>query len=476
MNKYKEISYNTIIFSIGNIGVKLIQFLLLPLLTVKLTTADYNTADLLTSTLELVMPLLTLGLSEAVFRFCIKTDYDSKSIFNNALLITFLGIIVVVFGVSIINFVYPKNFWYLFSALYAVNALDSIINNSIRGMGKVKTFAFTGIAQSLFLALFSYIFVYILGYGLNGYLAALILAYCIRIITMIIFGQVYKTFSFKSFDKKLLKLMILYALPMIPNNVSWWVVHAASKYICTGFLGDHVAGLYAAAAKLPAIINMLATIFLQAWSISTAKTTDDEEKGKFNTMVFKYLSAFVLLCASAVFVILPYISKILLQKEFYDGWTYSALLIFAAVLTCYSSYFGAFYSANFKTGMVFVSTMVGALINVAVSFAFIKLMGIYALLLSSCLTYAVIVIIRMITTKKYSFIKINYVKELLSIGIVLAQAIVITLLGAIWWLQLISFACVLLIRIKDIIELFKAVIGIFSAKSKKENLNGESES
>lgn len=466
MNKYKEISYNTIIFAIGNIGVKLIQFFLLPLLTVKLSTADYNTADLLTSTLELLMPLLTLGLSEAVFRFCIKTDFDTKSIFNNAILISLIGIIVVVLGVSVINFVYPRNFWYLFSVLYAVNALDSIINNCIRGMGKVKTFAFTGIAQALFLALFSFIFVYILGYGLSGYLIALILAYFVRIVSMIFFGKVYKSFSFKKFDSKLLKMMILYALPMIPNNISWWVVHAASKYICTGFLGDHIAGLYAAAGKLPAIINMLATIFLQAWSISAAKTVEDEDKGRFNSTVFKYLSAFVLLCTSVVFIILPYVSKILLQGEFYSGWTYSALLIFAAVLTCYSSYFGAFYGANFKTGMVFVSTMAGAVLNVAVSLAFINLIGIYALLISSCLTYAVIVAIRMATTKKYSFIKINYLKEAFSLGIVLAQAILITVLGAIWWLQLILFACILFIRLKDIIEILKYVIDILKVRAK----------
>lgn len=466
MNKYKEISYNTIIFAIGNIGVKLIQFFLLPLLTVKLTKADYNTADLLTSTLEVIMPLMTLGLSEAVFRFCIKTDYDKKSVFSNSISVAVLGVIFVVLSICVINFIYPQNYWYLFSVLYALNAFDSVINNYIRGVGKVKTFAFTGIAQSLALAAFAFVFVYWLGYGLTGYLLSLILAYCVRIISMVLFGGVYRSFSFKSLDKRLLKLMILYALPMVPNNVSWWLVHTASKYICTGFLGEDIAALYAAASKLPAVINMLATIFLQAWSISTAKTATDEDKGKFNSTVFRYLSAFVLCCASAVFVVLPYISKFLLQGEFYEGWIYSALLIFAAVLTCYSSYFGAFYGANFKTGMVFISTLAGAVVNVALSFAFIQLIGIYALLAASCLTYLVIVIIRMATTRKYSLIKISWFKEIPSLAIVLAQAVLITFAGAIWWLQLILFVLLVLVRITDIIAVIKTLAGLFRRRKK----------
>lgn len=464
MNKYKEISYNTVIFAIGNMGVKLIQFFLLPLLTFKLTSGDYGTSDLLSSTVELLMPVLTMGLGNAVFRFCINTKYDTKSLFTSAFAVVLIGIIPVLLCVVVLDIVVPQNYWYLFSALYAVNAIENLINNFVRGEGKIKTFAFSGIAQALCLAGFSFIFVYWLEYGLIGYMLAMVLSSVVRIIAEVCFGQVYKCISFKGFDKAVLKLMIIYALPMIPNDVSWWLVHAANKYICTGFLGGDVQGIYSAASKLPAVINMLATIFQQAWSISAAKTVEDGDKAEFNTTVFKYFSAFIMLCASAVFIVLPYISKFLLQGTFYDGWVYSALLIFSAVLTCYSSYFGAFYGANFKTLMVFVSTLVGAVVNIAVSLALIKFIGVHALLLSSCLTYAVIVVIRMITTKKYSQIKINYLKEGVGLAVVLAQALIITFKGSIWWLQLALFGVLFLIRITDIIAILKGFAGLFKRK------------
>lgn len=464
MNKYKEISYNTVIFAIGNIGVKLIQFFLLPLLTFKLSEGDFNTSDLLSSTIELILPLLTLSLANGVFRYCINTEHDTKKIYNSAMAVVLIGIIPVAISVFVLDVVYPQNYWYLFAVLYAVNAIENLINSFVRGTGKIKTFAFSGITQALCLAGFSFIFVYWLEYGLIGYMLAMILASFVRIIAEVLFGQVYKCFSFKSFDKNILKLMVIYSLPMIPNDVSWWLVHAANKYICTGFLGENIAGVFAAASKLPAVINMLANMFLQAWSISVAKTVSDEDKGKFNSTVLKYLSAFVMLCASAVFVLLPYISKFLLQEAFYEGWKYSALLIFSAILTCYSSYFGAFYGANFKTKMVFVSTMVGAVVNMAVALAFVKLIGIHAFLLASCLTYLVIVIIRMATTQKYSQIKINYFKELSALAVVLAQAIIITTGYSRWWIQVALFAVLFLIRITDIIEIIKVFAGLFKRR------------
>lgn len=464
MNKYKEISYNTVIFAIGNMSVKVIQFFLLRLLTKSLTKGDFNTSDLLSSTIELILPMLTLGLGNAVFRFCINTEYNTKSLFNNSFAIALLGILPVLICTIVLNYVFPQQYWYLFSALYSFNAVENIVNNFVRGRGKIKTFAFSGIAQALSLAGFSILFVYWLKWGLNGYLLAMIISSGVRIILEIFFGQAYKCFSFKSFDKNLLKIMIIYSLPMISNDVSWWLVHAANKYICTGFLGEDVAGVFAAASKLPAVVNMLATIFLQAWSISAAKTVDDKDKGKFNSNVFKYLSAFVMLCTSALFIILPYVSKFLLQADFYEGWTYSALLIFSAILTCYSSYFGAFYGANFKPKMVFISTLAGALVNVGVALAFVKFIGIYAFLLASCLTYLTIVIIRMATTKKYSQIKINYFKEICALAVVLAQALIITFAGSIWWLQLIMFVALFAIRITDLIAIVKTFIGLFKRK------------
>ena len=58
-NKYQVLASNTIIFAIGNILVKLISFFLMPLYTSILTAEQYGVAELLNSSIEIVLPIMT---------------------------------------------------------------------------------------------------------------------------------------------------------------------------------------------------------------------------------------------------------------------------------------------------------------------------------------------------------------------------------------------------------------------------------
>ena len=71
-NKYRDLSKNTILFTINSFGSKIISFLLVPLYTYVLSTSDYGTADLVTSTVSLLVPVLTLNVQDAVLRFSLE--------------------------------------------------------------------------------------------------------------------------------------------------------------------------------------------------------------------------------------------------------------------------------------------------------------------------------------------------------------------------------------------------------------------
>lgn len=47
MSRYKELFRDTAIFAIGSIGTKLILFLMVPLYTNYMSSAEYGTADLI---------------------------------------------------------------------------------------------------------------------------------------------------------------------------------------------------------------------------------------------------------------------------------------------------------------------------------------------------------------------------------------------------------------------------------------------
>lgn len=69
MDKYKRLISNTVIFAVGTFSSKVLVFLLMPLYTRVLTDAEYGVTDLIVQTGNLLLPLVSLGIINAVIRF-----------------------------------------------------------------------------------------------------------------------------------------------------------------------------------------------------------------------------------------------------------------------------------------------------------------------------------------------------------------------------------------------------------------------
>ena len=68
----------TMVYMLGNVLSKLLQFVMLPIVTAVLVTSEYGYYDLVLTTISLVMPIITIQLIEAVFRFMFNSDEDGK--------------------------------------------------------------------------------------------------------------------------------------------------------------------------------------------------------------------------------------------------------------------------------------------------------------------------------------------------------------------------------------------------------------
>ena len=85
---------NTIIFTLGNLGSKLISFFLIPLYTNALTTAEYGVVDLVATVGTVAVPLLTLNICESVMRFALDKDANTRKITQIGTGIVLIGMMV----------------------------------------------------------------------------------------------------------------------------------------------------------------------------------------------------------------------------------------------------------------------------------------------------------------------------------------------------------------------------------------------
>lgn len=452
--KYKTLISDTLLFSIGYASSRLILFLLMPLYTSMLSAENYGVAETLNSYSELIVPVLTICVSEAILRFTIDQIDERVEIFSFGLKIVTIGSLITLGCFILVNLVFDYKYLYILYLIVIVNSYLQICRFFIRGLGNNKNFAMHGVMNSFLLAIFGIIFLVILKLGILGYLLAIIVSNLITLVSIFITNKLY-LFIGRNNLYELKKEMRSYCLPFVPNTISWWVNTCASRTILLMYDTASV-GLFVAAGKLPAIINILSTVFQQAWIYSSAKAYGDEDKEDYYSNVFEGYSMFLNILCSITFIVLPLIGKLLFRGDFISAWYYSPLLLISAMLGCYSSFFSGIFSASKKSHILMISTMAGAVVNIIVLVFTIYFIGIYSAIVASTISYATIVVIRINASQKIVKIKIKKWNNLLSIAILILQAISISFFKCYYFSM--QFGCMLIICIiyrKNMNILFK---------------------
>ena len=177
--------------------------------------------------------------------------------------------------------------------------------------------------------------------------------------------------------------MIAYSLPLIPNSAMWWILTTSSRFIMTFFLGVASNGMYAAASKIPNLLSVIGTIFLQAWQLSAVEQYHKKEAAAFYQKVFNHYSTLLLLFSGLILLFLDPLASVLLSKEFYFAKSYIPLLLVSNFFSCISGFFGTTYIVVKKTRGILTTSLLGAAVNVLASLLLIPLIGINGASLAS---------------------------------------------------------------------------------------------
>lgn len=406
-NRYVKLITDTGIFAIGNLLEKMVQLFLMPLYTSILTTSEYGVAELINNSAQLLGPISTLCIFEAVFRFAVDLDCNKNKLLSHALKIEFVGFFVLFLGAYIFQCFFHYEFtWYLV-LITITSSLRTLFANYVRGIGKSKCFAVSGFITMLVLYISNILLLAYFKIGIRGYLISLAIAYSASTLFLILGSKVYRDFHFEKLDKKYLRILLVFSIPMILNNASWWTVNISSRYIVLWFCGINLAGIYSATTKLPSLINAATGIFQQAWKLTAARESTTEDRNDFFTKIFKAYSAFLMLIASLILCFVPFLTSMLLKNEFISGKVYLPLMLITAILNGYNVFFEIFYTAFKQNKMIMVSSLIGAAINLAGSILLVPHIGIWGAAVASNISYLTIAIIRMIDTRRLVKVKID---------------------------------------------------------------------
>lgn len=426
VNKLKYLAQNTAIFGISQFTSKIMVFLLLPLYTSYMTTEDYGSADLVVSTVSLLLPIFTVQISSAIMRFVIENKNQRKRYFANSFKIIVIGFLFLLLCLPIfIKFNLFGNHLYLFYFLYITNAVYTHLSYYARALEKIKLVGIVGVINTIIVVAGNIVMLMWFRQGVFGYLISYIVGYFVGIVIFGVAMRKHIVFKTSKEDKPATKAMIKYSIPLVPNSVSWWGVSSANKYIINGFLNQSVLGLYSVALKIPTIINTIQNIFAEALVLSVLKEYDSKEKDQtYFSLLYKIYNFCITLFTSGIILGTKILAHILFANEFYEAWIYVPFLCIPSVWGALSGYLGTFYSASKKNNGMFLSTVLGGVVTVAFSFVTIRTFGIMGIIWGNVLSYFAIWLYRWIDVKKFVKIDINLVKDVIGWGILFAQAFV----------------------------------------------------
>lgn len=404
MNHKSQLAKNTLIIAIGKMSTQIISYLLLPLYTAKLAPAEYGTYDFVCTLSLFLCPLITLLMEESMFRFLIdaETIVEKKKIISQTIIYTIFGTIIFI-PISILVMKIASSYtpWFMFAFISFVisNLFIGLSNALSRGEGKVKLYSISNFILGISTIILNLIFILGFKSGAEGLLWSNTIANLATAI--IIFYKLKLNKYLGKTDMPLMKDMIRYSLPLVPNSISWSIINMSDRIILTKLVGSDANGIYAMANKFPNIINVLYGYFYTAWKESAARIIKEENSQQYYNNIYHDMKKFLYAVTVCLIAIMPFAFPIFINKAYNEAYIYIPIIMVATYYSNLSSFFGGIFSAYKETKIMGTTTLIAALINLVIDLAFVLQFKIYAACISTLVADLIIYFYRKARIRRY---------------------------------------------------------------------------
>lgn len=410
MSRETTLFKNTALYLAGSFASKLLGFLLLPLYTHYLSPYHYGYYDLIYTTLILMLPLVTLGINEGIYRFLLdaRSPDEQSDVITATLTSTgrnlFVFAIITIVAVNIFEIEYA----YLVLLVLVSSIISDTWQQIARGLKYNTMYSISGVIYTVFLFTFNIVLIAFLQMKIEGLLYSSIAAGLATFCYIEWNLKILRSLKITGNIKLMRNSLIRFSVPLMPNAMNWWLINLCSRYLIAFYIGTAANGIYAVANKFPSIMILLNTIFNLAWQESAVTEYSSEDKDVFYTNMFNsYMKAQL----SAMLILIPatkILMKYMVEQSYYIAWTYTPLLFVCTVFTSFSTFYATGYLVSKETIGSFTTSLICITVNLVLSVVLIPVFGLHGAAFSSTFAFFVMWLLRYKEIKKYLTIKIDF--------------------------------------------------------------------
>lgn len=442
MNQYKRLLGNTFIFAIGTFSSKILVILMLRFYTGMMTQDEMGVADLIIKTTSILYPVVSLSIGQAVIRYGLERKYYKRSVFTIALVTVLCGFIIALPFHPLLSLIHYNTSagvtgslleyqWIIY--LYVLTSCtQNVCSQFIRALGHVRLYAIDGIFRTFVTIMLNILYLKVFRWNILGYVFSIICSDALSTVCLFIIASLWKYVKLKRLDMHLWRGMLAYSLPLVPDAILVYIIGFSDQVFLASMQDTAVSAIYSIAYRVPTLIALVASIFVDAWQISMVNNNTKEEQITFFSNVGNTYSSIVFIIASGGVMCAKLAMTVLAVPSYYIGWTFIPILAVGAGFNCLSSFQKSVYLLEKKTVASFLSTAFSAVINIGLNALLIPRMGGTGAALATLISYVALFLYRAIDSRRFMPVRWKVPRLTLTVILLAVQSVLMLLEPPLW--------------------------------------------
>ncbi|MDQ4121017.1 MAG: oligosaccharide flippase family protein [Acidobacteriota bacterium] len=418
----KKLAGESVIYGLSGIISRFVGVFLVPVYTRFFVPADYGVISLVTNLFGLLTFLAVLGLDDALHRWYYESESeeDRKKTLNTFLwsyiaFAAFFSAVLAIFH----NFFAarilkePQAATPILIAAINFPLMISVVftSNLLRIQRRAVNTSVFLLTTSLITILLNVVFVVFLRAGIVSIFYAQIITSSIATVwTLVLFKHL---ISPKYFDWQRWKEMISFGYPLIPANISYWVINLSGVYFIQSFANTREVGLYQVGSAVATAMALLTGAFQMAWGPFAISIHKQPDAKRIYALALQLYLGVASLAAVLLTLFASEILIILTTESYFDAYLVAGILAFNYLVIGlgYIAMIGGNIAKNNKS--FGIAAVVSACLLISLNLILVPIYGKEGAAISTLVSQIVIPIAVFWQTQKFYPVPYNFGKAVL---------------------------------------------------------------
>ncbi len=428
--KIYSVLKHSAVYSFGNIALKGMGLITLPVITHYLTTSEFGIYGILEITIIILAEILTLGQANSILFFNTTKDYQDKkesvfftivaSVLGINIIFTVIAFVIKILAPALL--ISTSNFTIYFAfiiAISALRALTSVLIIKLRADEKSSLFTAVILIKVVsFIGLIFYTVVY-----LKLSVAGIMYSFLFNeiFILAILLPSMLTKMKFH-FEKEIVMKALKYGFPLVFSAIGINILNLSDRYLIRYFLDFKAVGVYDFGYKIAGTLQMFLIIpFNLAIMPLAFKEYKKPGDKRYYSKLMTYLCFVIIWGGLALSLFSGFIIKVLGDNKFGGAGIYVPIIITAYIFSAMRNVASIGMLLSQKTYYIGIITVVAGLLNIGLNIILIPIYGVIAAAYTTLIAFIIFYVVTKILSDRFYNVDYENLKiiKLFAVGIIL---------------------------------------------------------